>query len=168
MGRTPDREAHTDSMLVWQEACQFLGAACEIPNYRTPRLHLAAHGIELALKSHLRANGYTLEQLRQVGHSLAKCLDHCKALGMAAPSDDDLHRLFFLSEAHVDHEWRYAHTDRPPHMEWADWIIVAEWALRAAIPAVARDSADDSSKVPKFEWRMGVQVADALDPKARG
>ena len=48
-------------------------------------------------------------------------------------------RLDFLGEAHANHEWRYAHLDHPPHMERKDWIIVAEWALRSSITAVAAD-----------------------------
>ena len=111
----------------------FIQAANEIPHYRTQRLHLAAHGIELALKSFLRAKGYTLDKLRALGHSLRAAVRDCKKHGMTPPSVDDWDRINFLSEAHANHEWRYAHTDRPPHMEREDWISVAEWALRAAL-----------------------------------
>jgi hypothetical protein len=140
-------------------------AANEIPNYRTQRLHLAAHGIELALKSFLRANGYTLNRLRGLGHSLTAAVKDCKALGMAQPSADDWDRIEFLSEAHVNLEWRYAHTDRPPHMEWRDWISVAGWALRSAIPAVAENSAE-KGKVRACERRMERMVMEALNPSA--
>ena len=164
MDRTPDREAHTDSMLMWHEATTFIAAAVAIPHYRTPRLHLAAHGIELALKSHLRATGYTLDQLQRIRHSLVTALNRCVALGMVEPSDDDRHRLRFLSDAHANHEWRYAHTDKPPHMDWSDWISVAAWSLRAAIPAVATNTAKHSTEVPVYKRRMEVDVVRALNP----
>jgi hypothetical protein len=167
MPHTPDREAHTSCMLMWQEAAGFVKAAGEIPHYRTPRLHLATHGIELALKSHLRANGYTLDQLRALGHSLLKSLTRCKRLGFELPSMDNMDRLRLLSKAHAAHEWRYAHTDRPPHMEWGDWVLVADWALSAAIPAVGRATVDDVRKIPNFERRMRTMVVEAVDPRER-
>jgi hypothetical protein len=52
-----------------------------------------------------------------------------------------MRRFEFLADAHGANEWRYAHLDRPPHMDWEDWHPVAEWALYAAAPAVAESLA---------------------------
>ena len=85
---------------------------------------------------------------------------------MTPPSVDDWDRINFLSEAHANHEWRYAHTDRPPHMEREDWISVAEWALRAALRAVAENAAQDPEKIDATVWRMEQDVLRALNPNA--
>lgn len=145
----PDREANTPPMLLWTEALGFAAAASELTplrdgayddrpfRFRTPTLHLAAHSIELAMKSFLRAKGRSLAELIRLRHSLIDILEACKALGMDAPTELDRHYLNFLSEAHENHDFRYVHLDHPPHMERADWARLAEWALRAAIPAVS-------------------------------
>jgi hypothetical protein len=165
LARTPNRDAHTDAMLMWQESCEFVAAACDTPWYRTPRLHLAAHGVELALKSHLRARGYSIAQLINIGHSLVKCLAHCEQLGLSMSEDKDVLGCFqFMSEAHANHEWRYGHKDHPPHMEYEEWSVVARWALGAAIPAVAENAADDPVKIPQFKSRMAVQIDRAFQP----
>lgn len=161
--RKPDREANTPAMLLWREATEFAAAALLIPKYRTAQLHLAAHAVELALKAHLRAKGYTLEQLRlQIGHSLVTAQERCQALGLVAPVADVQLRLDFMAEAHIKHEWRYAHLDRPPHMAWDEWLVVVEWALYAAIPAVAAVTASHALGVPAYEKRMARDVRKAI------
>ena len=142
--QTPDREAHTPAMLLWAEALRFADAATVLTpvndtrfRFRTPALHLAAHSIELAMKSFLRAEGCSLEELIRLRHSLVDILAACEARGMQALADADGPYLGFLSEAHEQQEFRYPHLNRPPHMEREDWARLAEWALRAAIPAVS-------------------------------
>jgi len=45
--------------------------------------HLAAQGIEFALKAYLRAKGASMTALRaELGHSLSKALEQCEAKGM--------------------------------------------------------------------------------------
>jgi hypothetical protein len=144
------REASTPPLLLWNEALRFaagagvLSAAGRAPHeplyYRCQALYLACHGIELALKSHLRAKEFSLRRLINIGHSLTKALERSIGTGMEPPPAEILHRIRFLSAAHEEHVFRYAHLHRPPHMDRADWIVVTTWSLRTAIPAVALSS----------------------------
>jgi len=164
-----DRETHTPALLLWNEALSFIRAAYQLAElkYRTPQLHLATHGTELALKAHLRAKKYTLKRLTQIGHSLTDALAECNGTGMEAPPAYVLRMLKFLSEAHEDHEFRYAHLKRPPHMDRQDWIVPATWALRSAIPAVAKDEAGKkTSDIPAIENAMRRHLTRSRFPNA--
>lgn len=162
-----DREIHTPAMLIWTEALTFIRAANQLTEYRTPQLHLAAHGTELALKAHLRAKRYPLKHLTQLGHSLTDALAECNKTGMEWPHPEVLRPLEFLSAAHEAHEFRYAHVSRPPHMDRSDWIVAATWALRSAIPAVARRHAGKKTKdVPGIVNAMNWHVTRSRFPNA--
>jgi hypothetical protein len=168
-----NREGHTPAILLWTDALSFIDAAHQLTRFdvppldsekmrhRTPRLYLATHGIELAMKSHLRANGSTLRQLTGLGHSLTKTLAACLSTDMEAPSEQRHRALEFLSVAHERHEFRYGHTDHPPHMDHRNWINVALWALRAAIPAVAADTVS-ATEYGTFKKAMTVQISRLL------
>jgi hypothetical protein len=134
---------------MWSEARSFIEAADALSTrkHRTAQLHLVAHGIELALKSHLRAKGYTLNRLINLGHDPRRVAKECTRLGMQGPSEQVQAHLNFLSKAHESQEFRYAHTKGPRHMDRPDWIIVTDWAVRAAIPAVAECTAPNALAV---------------------
>lgn len=164
-------------MLLWTDALSFIDAAnaltrydelprrSEVERYRNPRLHLVTQGIELAMKSFLRAKGWALDRLIHLGHSLTRILEACEALEMKRPSEENRRALEFLSAAHEHHEFRYGHTDRPQHMDRPDWISLAVWGLRAAIPAVAADTSPPG-EVAATEKAMMKWTTQVLHPGA--
>jgi len=50
----------------------------------TPQYYLVCHGIELALKSFLRAHGFNASRLKKLGHALGKCLGKAQQCGLAS------------------------------------------------------------------------------------
>ena len=162
-----DRERSTPALLLWTQALEFVRAANQLTEYRTPQLHLAAHGTELALKAHLRAKKQTLKDLADLRHSLVDALTACNKTGMEWPPPEVLRPLKFLSAAHEQQEFRYAHLHRPPHMDRRDWIVPAIWALRSAITAVAKNHAGKKPKnIPEFERAMNLHVTRSCFPSA--
>jgi hypothetical protein len=129
--------------LLYLEAARTLTPSDKNHHFRSPTLQLAAHGIELALKSFLRAHKYSLHELQKLGHELVAIAAVCEAQGMT-PLGDSVDRVFFefMSDAHVDQEFRYVHLDRPAHVHCDDWNLYAKWALNAAIEAVASTEKD--------------------------
>jgi len=145
------READASAMLMWNDALSSIDAAnqlgAEEMRFGTVRLHLVTRGIELAMKSLLRARGWTLDRIQtELGHSLNDILAALANLGTKPPTGAVRSWLELLSEARERRELRYAHTDHPTHMDRSDWIVAAEWALRAAIPAVAEAEAGKDAK----------------------
>jgi hypothetical protein len=45
-------------------------------------LYLLSHGVELALKAYLRAQGLNLTALRRIGHDLTRCLQEAERAGL--------------------------------------------------------------------------------------
>jgi hypothetical protein len=60
-----DHESHTAPMSMGQQAKHFLQAARKIGD-GLPATFLGCHGMELALKSHLRARGMKIEELKGI------------------------------------------------------------------------------------------------------
>jgi hypothetical protein len=87
---TDDEARRTSPLAFWRYAHDYLRAAHTLDRqHRIPcaesqvGYYAAAQGIEFALKAYLRANGATVADLRaEIGHSLAKALDRCEALGL--------------------------------------------------------------------------------------
>src|SRR5262245_29644966 len=108
------REHHTPPMLMWNQSLSFLKSAAYVDAgpqrerglFDSPAQFLACHGLELALKSYLRAKGYGLRKLRRkVSHSLIEALDRCISKGLDKPPQDVAHILEFADEAHTLHEF---------------------------------------------------------------
>jgi len=89
--RVPDR---TTSVGMARYAREFLEAAVALddvigdkqeyfPMPSVPVLYLAAHSIELGLKSFLLHEGKSLDELREFGHNLEKCLDTANQLNLS-------------------------------------------------------------------------------------
>ena len=54
----------------------------KLPNALHVLSHLLCTSIELALKAYLRHSGYSKNQLRDIGHNLAKLLEHAEQKGL--------------------------------------------------------------------------------------
>lgn len=70
--------------------------------------HLAAQGIEFALKSFLRARGVPAEDLSaRIGHSLLDALQEALARGLAVPPPEVVAAIRFIAPQHRDDQFRY-------------------------------------------------------------
>ena len=125
-------------MLFWQTALQFLNASKKLGTDHLPARYLACHRIEMALKSHLRGGGYTLGQLKGIGHSICRALAQATLTGMKKPPERVRRVLAFAEEIHSNHEYRYPHLHRPKFIGSHYLIFAGAWALGAAAPAVVR------------------------------
>jgi hypothetical protein len=106
-----ERESSTSAFMLWNCGAHFLGASQKLGTDHLPALYLACHGTELALKSHLRANGYTLSQLkhRNIRHSISELLSHGLKSGMRKPPALIRTVLDFANGVHQSHDYRYPH-----------------------------------------------------------
>ena len=150
------RERHTSALLMWNQGKCFLMAAKYVAegkprergSFDHPAQFLACHGIELVLKSFLRAKGSRLAKLRrEIGHSLIEALDRCIATGMEKPVPEIDRILEFAEAAHTSHEFRYGHVYHPLHIDVADLLRTGSWALESTAFAVAQSHGDNSAKV---------------------
>jgi hypothetical protein len=81
--------------------------------------------MELAVKSHLRARGYSLKHLMGIGHSLCRALSQAASTGMAPPPDR-VQRIFAFAETvHFRNEYRYPHLHKPLVIEGMAWSSLA-------------------------------------------
>jgi hypothetical protein len=133
-----ERESATPALLLWSTAAQFLNAAKKLGTDHTPPRYLACHGIELALKAHLRGRGYSLDELRcSIGHSILGAIAEAKASGMKSPPIRVRRVLEFAHEIHVTHEFRYPHLHHPRFIATNYLIFAGAWALGAAAKSVS-------------------------------
>jgi len=58
-----------------------------------PVLYLVGHGIELSLKSYLLQHGFTLAELKTLGHNLSACFDRAEQYGLAKSVSFDEHEM---------------------------------------------------------------------------
>src|SRR5262245_59133698 len=85
-----DELKRTSPLAFWRYAHDYLRAAQTLCRQHRLRIeetqvpyHLAAQGLEFALKAYLRARGATMAHLQDdVRHSLLAALDECEAQGL--------------------------------------------------------------------------------------
>ncbi len=88
-----DDESRTTAIGLARYAADFLEAALATDDVMgkdakysiiapVPALYLIGHSIELYLKSYLRHEGRSKNNLRKIGHDLNKCLKRSKELGI--------------------------------------------------------------------------------------
>jgi len=74
------------------------------------------------------------------GHSIRRALAQANVAGMREPPLRVRRILAFAEEIHLNHEFRYPHLHRPRFIESRYLIFAGAWVLRAAAPAVVRDT----------------------------
>ena len=77
------------SGTLWSTAHEFYEVANLVIKNKPPQMHypiveysLICHSIEASLKGFLRAKGYTIRQLRDIGHDLERALNTARAEGI--------------------------------------------------------------------------------------
>ena len=78
-----------------------------------PVMFLVAHSIELALKSYLRSKGAAINDLKGLGHNLARCWEKAVKNGIeqyVVLTEEDLDILKLIGRLHLSTELRYIRT----------------------------------------------------------
>jgi hypothetical protein len=90
-----DEDERTNALGLLNFAHSYWEAAVVLQNtprvathQDSPRDYLYYHAIELYLKAYLRLNGYTVEQLRKIGHSIHKLHEAAVEKGLSQVSED--------------------------------------------------------------------------------
>jgi hypothetical protein len=106
--------------------------------YGLPVRHLYSHAIELLLKAFLRAEGVSLDNLRDLyGHKIAKLYEECKRRGLSISGADvdpvEATLTIYLKEGHEQYGFRYF--DRSIGTADPDLIASAATSLMNAVEA---------------------------------
>ena len=102
--------------------------------------HLAAQGIEFALKSHLRARGVTPEDLStHVGHSLLTALQQAIDRGLSSPPVAVVRAIEFIAPHHCDDRFHYVATSHGEFPDLAPLLAAGTWILDQIAAEVVAD-----------------------------
>lgn len=136
----------TAALALWRYSHDYLKAAqalCETNlvslNESQALYHLAAQGIEFALKSYLRARGVTPEELSsRIGHSLLDALQEALARDLPAPPVEVVRAIQFIAPHHRDDQFRYIAASYGEYAALAPLLDAGTWILgRIAAEVVA-------------------------------
>jgi hypothetical protein len=99
----------------------------------SPVMHLMAHSIELGLKAYLRHSGFTVNDIKALGHNLVVCWQKAVEKGVKDSVDlteVDLEILGIISELHVSTELRYIKVGAKTLPVFGPLTILAEKILK--------------------------------------
>jgi hypothetical protein len=127
----------TAALALWRYSHDYLKAAQTLSqtdliasNESQALHHLAAQGIEFALKSFLRARGVTPEDLSaRIGHSLLDALQEAIARGLPPPPVEVVRAIRFIAPHHRDDQFHYLaarygeFADLTPLLAAGTWIL---------------------------------------------
>ena len=125
-----------DYLTAAQTLCQTDRIAC---NESQALLHLAAQGIEFALKSFLRARGVTPEDLSaRIGHSLLDALQEAIARGMSPPPVEVMRAIRFIAPHLRNDQFHYLAASYGEFPDLTPLLAAGMWILdRIAAEVVA-------------------------------
>jgi hypothetical protein len=116
-----------DYFDVVRQLCGRVRVACaesQVP------YHVAAQGIEFALKSFLRARGATMSELNhEIGHSLQRALERCEAQGLPRIPEPWRAAIVAVAAFHRDRQFVYpsapdsSYPDVEPLVDAGVWIL---------------------------------------------
>jgi hypothetical protein len=136
----------TAALALWRYSHDYLKAAqtlCETDsvtcNESQATYHLAAQGIEFALKSFLRARGVTPEDLSvRIRHSLFDALQEAIARGLSPPPVEVVRAIQFIAPHHRDDQFHYLAASDGEFPDLAPLLAAGTWILdRIAAEVVA-------------------------------
>jgi len=163
-----DHRESTSAFDLWRHGDRFLSAARKLGTDHLPALYLACHATELALKSHLRANGYAMSDLasREIGHRIGVALSIALETGRSKPPARVKAVLDFANAVHREHHYRNPHAGVRALPIWY-FVLAAGWALREAAPAVARKTPGIGVAVLRTRARDAITWAKSRSPTAQ-
>jgi hypothetical protein len=107
-------EPRTTPAGLWTIGNEFFQAAEYIPEEKrrlfSPCYYLLSHSIELTLKAFLRAKGYTVPELIEIGHDLGELLRHAELrgiCGIVALEERHLDAIEIANAIYKEKEWEY-------------------------------------------------------------
>ena len=171
-----DEARRTAPLALWRYAHEYLRAAralCREISVRSCEsqvpYHVAAQGIEFALKAFLRTRGATMAELRNdIGHSLAAALARSEALGLPAMPDRCRAAIALVAPCHQDAQFVYLTTpakafpDIDPLVDAGVWIL--DWIAPDVVEHFVGHLAGDASPtVPEFLQRMRADLSATSD-----
>ena len=125
-----------DYLKAAQTLCQTDSIAC---NESQALYHLAAQGIEFALKSFLRARGVTPEDLTaRVGHSLLDALGEAIARDLSPPVEV-VRAIRFIAPHHRDDQFRYLAANYGEFPALTPLLAAGTWILGQIAAEVVAD-----------------------------
>jgi hypothetical protein len=149
MQQTPgdDESRRTAALALWRYGNDYLKAAqglCQdmqvTSNESQVHYHLAAQGIEFALKSFLRAKGVTPGDLSaRIGHSLLDALQEALARDLPPPPVKVLRTIQFIAPHHRDDQFLYFVAADGDFPEFTPMLAAGTWILAQVAADVAAD-----------------------------
>jgi hypothetical protein len=136
----------TAALALWRYSHDYLKAAqalCETDsitcNESQVVYHLAAQGIEFALKSFLRARGVMPEDLSvRIGHSLLEALQQAIARGLSPPPVEVVSAIQFIAPHHRNDQFHYLAASYGEFPDLTPLLAAGTWILdRIATDVVA-------------------------------
>ena len=145
--RSTVESRRTAALALWRYGHDYLKAAQRLSdtdsiacNESQAVYHLAAQGIEFALKSFLRARGVTPEDLStRVGHSLLDALEEAVARDLSLPPVEVMRAIQFIAPHHRDDQFRYVAAKYGEFPAVAPLLTAGTWVLGQIAPAVVAD-----------------------------
>lgn len=104
-----------------------------------PVMFLIAHSVELILKAFLRFNGYSVDDIRKLNHSLMDCWQNSTQNGIekhASLTEEEVEILGLLSDLHRSTELRYIQTGFKTFPVFGPLQVMTEKLLNAICPLV--------------------------------
>jgi len=142
-----DESRRTAALALWRyghdylKAAQALGEQDRVAcNESQVLYHLAAQGIEFALKSYLRAKGVTPADLSaRVRHSLLEALYEALARGLPQPPVELMRAIQFIAPHHRNDQFRYVGALYGEFPELTPLLNAGTWILSQIVEDVVAD-----------------------------
>jgi len=142
-----DESRRTAALALWRYGNDYLKAAqglCDdmriTCNESQVHYHLAAQGIEFALKSFLRAKGVTPSDLSaRIGHSLLDALQEALARDLPSPPEKVLRTIQFIAPHHRDDQFLYFAEADGDFPEFMPMLAAGTWILGQVAADVVAD-----------------------------
>jgi hypothetical protein len=123
-----------DYFDVVRQLCGRVRVACaesQVP------YHVAAQGIEFALKSFLRVRGATMSDLNlEVGHSLQRALERCEAQGLPPIPEAWRAAIVAIAPFHQDSQFVYPSTPDASYPQVEPLVDAGVWILDRIAPDI--------------------------------
>jgi hypothetical protein len=167
-----DEERRCAPLALWRYAHEYLRSARHLCTEISVRCgesqvpyHMAAQGIEFALKALLRARGASMAELdRDVGHSLSAALELCETLGMPALPEPWRAAILQVARCHRNDGFVHlplacdAFPDIVPLVDAGVWIL--DWIAPEVVEHFTLRLADARSPAPaQFLRRMRADLS---------
>jgi len=182
--KNDDEAKRTSALALWRYAHDYLrGAQSLCRQHRITCVdsqvphHLAAQGIEFALKAHLRAKGVTMALLRtEIGHSLTKALAQCEAQGMPPVPTRWRAAIAEIAACHQNRQFVYLAAPENAFPDINPLVDAGVWILDRIAPQVVEhfvlhQTGDASPSTEVFLRRLRADLSatsDVVRPQSAG